>query len=211
MKRKLQVKEMVLIAILAALSTILMLLKFPLPFMPPFMSFDFAAIPELIGGFILGPVGAFFIILIKILLKIVMQGSNSMFTGEIQNLILSCAFVIPASIIYRKNKTRKNAIIGLSVGTIIMSIVAVLSNYFFIIPFYAVLFNYSMSDIIAMSQAVNPLITSPMMLIAFGIVPFNIIKGLIISTITILIYKKISVLLKKEYTKKDKRSINNEL
>lgn len=211
MKRKFAVKEMVLIAIFAALSTILMLLKFPLPFMPPFMSFDFAAIPELIGGFILGPVGAFFIILIKILLKIVMQGSNSMMTGEIQNVILSCAFVLPATIIYRRNKSRKSALIGMIAGTIIMSITAVLTNLYFIIPFYAKLFNYSMDDIIKMSQAVNPLIKNPASLVALGIVPFNIIKGTTTSIITLLIYKKISVILKQDYQTKDKRSVNNEL
>lgn len=197
MKKKFNVREMVFIAILGALSAVLMFLKFPLPFMPPFMSFDFSAVPEIVGAFLLGPIPAIFIILIKVLIMIVTMGSNSMFTGEIQNFILSCAFVLPAAIVYKKGKSRKSAILGMIAGTIVLTIVAIISNLYFIIPFYSKLYGISVDDMINMTAAVNPLITNKFTFALFGIVPFNLIKGIVSSVITILIYKKISVLFKK--------------
>lgn len=197
MKKKFNVRDMVFIAILGAISALLMYLKFPLPFMPPFMSFDFSAIPEIVGAFILGPIAGVFIILIKVLLMIILIGTSTMFTGEIQNFILSCALVLPAAIIYRRHKTRKSAIVGMAVGTVVLTIIAIFSNLFFIIPFYSRLFGLSVDDIIAMASAVNPLIHDKFTLALFGIVPFNIIKGSISAIITVMIYKKISVLFKK--------------
>lgn len=197
MKQKLGVKEMVFIAILGSISALLMFLKFPLPFMPPFMTFDFATIPEIVGAFILGPIAGVFIILVKIFLMVILMGTNTMFAGEIQNFILSIAFILPAAIIYRRNKTRKAAINGLIVGVITLIITSIITNIFFIIPFYATLFGIKVDDVIAMAGAVNPLITNKLTLVLFGIVPFNVIKGSISSIITILIYKKISILFKK--------------
>lgn len=197
MNKKINVRNMVFIAILGAISALLMYLKFPLPFMPPFMDFDFSAVPEIIGAFILGPVQGIFIIMVKLLLKIILMGTNTMFTGEIQNFILSCAFVVPSAIIYRRQKTRKSAIIGMIVGTAVLTITAIFTNIFFIIPFYTRLFGMSIDDIIGMVNAVNPLVTDKFTLALFGIVPFNIFKGAISAIITIVIYKRISILFKK--------------
>lgn len=196
MKQSFGVKELVFIAILGSISTLLMYLKFPLPFMPPFMNFDFAAIPEIVGAFILGPIAGVFIILVKILLMIILMGTSTMFAGELQNFILSCAFVLPAAIIYRRNKTKQAAINGLIVGVIVLTITSIITNIFFIIPFYATLFGISVDDVIKMASAVNPLINDKLTLALFGIVPFNIFKGGISAIITVLIYKKISILFK---------------
>ena len=92
-------KKLVLIAVLGALSAVLMVFRFPLPFMPPFLSFDFAGVPELIGAFTLGPIAAILIVIVRILLQLVLSGTNSMFTGELQGLMLSIAIVLPAAII----------------------------------------------------------------------------------------------------------------
>ena len=119
---------MTFIALMGALSAVVMLFRFPLPFLPPFMSFDFTAIVEIIGGFMFGPVAAFLIIVLKILLQLVMQGSGSVGTGELQNLILSCAYVLPAILIYNSKKTKKRGIIGMAVGTVTVSIAAILST-----------------------------------------------------------------------------------
>ena len=155
-KTKMRTKEITFIGLMGALSAVLMLIRFPIPFMPPFMDFDFAGVVEMIGGFMFGPVAAVFIAIVKILLKMVMMGSSSIGTGEVQNIMLSCAYVVPAAIIYSRKKTKKNAVIGMIVGTLAAVVTAVLTNIYLIIPFYAKLANMSVDDIVAMCTAVNP-------------------------------------------------------
>lgn len=192
MKRS-KIKEMTLIAIMGGLGAILMVVfHTPIPFMPPFMDFDLAAIPELIGGFVLGPVAAIGIILVKILLKFVLMGTSSMFTGEIQNLLLSCAYVLPAVIIYHRKKSKKSALLGMIVGTIVCSITAVFTNLYIIIPFYASLGNMTVQSIVDMCAAVNSLMKDTLTLAIFGIVPFNLIKGSASSLVTYILYKRLS-------------------
>ena len=101
-----QVKQIAFVGLMGAVSTVLMLLRFPLPFLPPFMSFDLSGVMEIMGGYMFGPVAAFFVIIVKILLQMVIQGSLSFGTGEIQGLILSCAYVMPAIAIYHWKKSK---------------------------------------------------------------------------------------------------------
>lgn len=190
-KVKIHVREMTFISLMGALSAVLTLLRFPIPFMPPFLSFDFSGVIELIGGFMFGPVAAFLIIVLKILLQLVMQGSNSIGTGELQNLILSCSYVMPALLIYSK-KTKKRAVIGMTVGTVVVSVVAIFSNLYLIIPFYVKLFGMSMEDIIAMCHAVNPAMKDAFSMAMFGILPFNLIKYGACSILTLILYKHLS-------------------
>lgn len=188
-----KIKQMTLIAIMGGLSAFLMIvLHAPIPFMPPFMDFDLAAIPELIGGFALGPISAIGIILVKILLKFVILGTSTMFTGEIQNFLLSCAFVLPAVIIYQRNKSKKSALIGMVVGTLVCAITAVFTNLYIIIPFYANLGGMTVKSIIDMCTAVNPMMKSTLTLALFGIIPFNLIKGIASSALTYVLYKRLS-------------------
>lgn len=191
-KVKICVREMTFISLMGALSAVLMLFRFPLPFLPPFMSFDFTAIVEIIGGFMFGPVAAFFIILLKILLQLVMQGTGSFGTGELQNLILSCSYVMPALLIYNSKKTKKRAVIGMAVGTVTVSVAAIFSNLYLIIPFYAKLFGMTLEDIVAMCTAVNPAVTDAFSMALLGIVPFNIIKYGVSSVLTFFVYKHLS-------------------
>lgn len=127
-KVKIHVREMTFIAMMGAIGSILVFFRFPLPLLPPFLSFDVSPIIEMIGGFMYGPVAAFLIIILKILLQLVLQGSHSVGTGELQNLILGCAYVMPAILFYRK-KTRKRAAIGMIIGTLTVSIVSVFSKF----------------------------------------------------------------------------------
>lgn len=103
-----KVKEIAFVGLLGAASAVLMLFRFPIPFLPPFLSFDLSGLMEMMGGFMFGPAAAFCIIIVKILLQLVMQGSFSFGTGELQSLILSCTYVIPAVILYQRRKTKKN-------------------------------------------------------------------------------------------------------
>ncbi|WP_455682199.1 ECF transporter S component [Thomasclavelia sp.] len=193
-------RKLVLMAVLSALSAVLMVFRFPLPFMPPFLSFDFAGIPELIGAFTLGPVSGIFIIVVRVFLQLALAGTNSMFTGELQSLMLSLALVLPASLIYKKSKTKQGAIKGMVVGSFMNVIIAVFTNLIIIIPFYISLYGMDMKMIIEMSKVVNPYVDSTLKLVLLGIVPFNLIKNIIVCLITFLIYKKISPIIKR-YTK----------
>ena len=193
-------RKLVLIAVLSALSAGLMGFRFPLPFMPPFLSFDFAGIPELIGAFTLGPIAGIFIIVVRIILQLALAGTNSMFTGELQSLMLSIALVLPASLVYQRNNTKQGAVKAMAIGTFMNVIVAVFTNLVIIIPFYISLYGMDMGMIIEMSRAVNPYVDSTLKLVLLGIVPFNLIKNAIVCLITFVIYKKISPIIKR-YTK----------
>ena len=189
---RMKVKKIAFIGLMGAVSAVLMLLRFPIPFMPPFLSFDLSGVMEMMGGLMFGPLEALCIIVVKILLQLVMQGSMSLGTGELQNFILSSAYVLPAVLIYHRKKTKKSAIVGMTVSSIIVAVVAVITNLYLIIPFYVKLFGMSMDDIISMCSAVNPAMKDTMSLVIFGLVPFNLIKYGATSVVTFIIYKRLS-------------------
>ena len=189
---RMKVKKIAFIGLMGAVSAVLMLLRFPIPFMPPFLSFDLSGVMEMMGGLMFGPMEALCIIVVKILLQLVMQGSMSLGTGELQNFILSSAYVLPAVLIYHRKKTKKSAIVGMTVGSVIVAVVAVITNLYLIIPFYVKLFGMSMDDIISMCSAVNPAMKDTMSLVIFGLVPFNLIKYGATSVVTFIIYKRLS-------------------
>ena len=191
-----KVKKIAFIGLMGAVSAVLMLFRFPIPFMPPFLSFDLSGLMEMLGGFMFGPMAAACIIVVKILLQLVMQGSFSLGTGELQNLILSCSYVLPALIIYHRNKTNKMAITGMAVSTIFVSVMAVFTNLYLIIPFYVKLFGMSMDDIITMCRTVNPAMKNVTTMAVFGLLPFNLIKYGVTSLVTFIVYKRLSRVIK---------------
>ena len=191
-------RNMVKVAILGAVAYALMYIEFPLPFIaPPFYKLDFSEVAVLIGGFALGPMCAVLIEAIKILLNLLFTGTETMFVGEISNFIVGCAMVVPAAVIYKHNKTKKDAIISLIVGTITMSAIGFFSNWLAVIPAYVRFMGFELETIISMGQAIFPSIDSSFKLVLLCTTPFNLIKGFVVSLITILIYKHISPLLKK--------------
>ncbi len=196
MKQEANVKRLVMIGLLGALSGVLMLFKFPLPFMPPFMEFDLSGITEVIGGFVLGPRAAVLIILVKLLVKLALMGSTTMLTGEASNFLLSCTYAVSAAWIYHHHKSKRSGEIGMAVGTILCCLAAVATNLFLIFPFYVNLMGLSMEEIIAMCGAVNPLMKNTLTLVLFGIIPFNLFKCTVTSVITVLVYKRVSKTIK---------------
>ena len=194
------VRKLTLAAMLGAIAFILMFFSFSVPVLSPFADFDFSYLPELIGGFILGPAGAVEIIAVKILLILVFKGTSSMFTGEVQKFLLSAAYVLPAVLYYRRNRTKRCAAIGIVLGCITLVITAIFTNIYLIFPAYIHLYGMNWDAIIDICNKVNPYITSIPTFVLFSVVPFNIISGSIIGFITMLLYKKISVPLKKMIT-----------
>lgn len=187
-----RVRTITMAAIMGAVAFILQFFSFNVPFLSPFANFDFSALPEIMGGFILGPIGAIEIIVIKLGLILSFKGTTSMFTGEIQNFILSCAYVLPAILYYRKNRTKKGAITGLLLGIIISVVIAIFTNLYLIFPAYIYLYGMSWDQILGICAAVNPYISTKISFVAFSVIPFNLISRCTTSIITFLLYKKIS-------------------
>ena len=106
-KAGIRVKTIAFVGLMGGVSAILMLFRFPIPFMPPFMSFDLSGVMEMLGGYMFGPVAAFCIIVVKIMLQLVIQGSFSLGTGELQGIILSSCYVLPAIYIYHRPKRQR--------------------------------------------------------------------------------------------------------
>ena len=195
--RNTKLRRLTMAAMMGSIAFLLIFVNFGIPFLSPVAEFDLSALPELIGGFILGPVGAIMIIVVKLGLKLAIQGTESMFTGELQNLLLSMAYVLPAVLYYRKHRTKKGAAIGLAIGAVISVIVAIFTNLFIIFPFYIKLYGMNWDSIVAMFSAVNPWIKNIPTMVAFSVVPFNLISRTITAVLAFITYKKLSVPLKK--------------
>lgn len=189
---KLGVRAIVQIGMLAAVAVILMLFELPLPFAPSFYKIDFSEVPVLVGCFAMGPLAGVLVELVKILLNFVMTGTSTAGVGEIANFIIGCSLCVPAGLIYRSNRTRKNALIGMVAGTILMAVIGGLINAFVLLPTYAAAFGMPIDALVGMGTAVNSHITNLTTFVLFSVVPFNIVKGVLVSAIVFLIYKKIS-------------------
>ena len=190
-------RKLVEIGMLGAIATVLMLFEFPIPFIaPPFYELDFSEVPVLVGAFALGPFAGAAIELVKILINLLINGTATAFVGEIGNYILGCSFVIPAAMIYQKKKSKKNALVAMVVGTITMTIFGCILNAYVLLPTYAAAFGMPIDAIVGLGSTINGNITNVMTFVIIAVAPFNILKGIAVSTITLLIYKHISPILK---------------
>lgn len=190
------------IAVLSALAVVIAMFETPLPGFPPFLQIDFSEIPVLLAAFALGPWSAVAVELIKNLLHL--PTTSTVGIGEMANFLVGSFFAIPAGYIYKLNKNKKGAFIALSAGTVSMAVFAAIFNYFILLPLYAAVLKFPIDAIVAMGTKANGMIVSVQSLIAFAILPFNLIKGVIISVLVMLMYKKLSPLL---HAKKDHETI----
>lgn len=190
-KAKLTTQTLCFIGLFGALSTVLMMFKIPLFFAPAFMKLDLAELPAILGSFMFGPVAGVCIVFIKLLLNLLMNGTDSMYVGELSNLLLSSCYVLCASLIYSRHKTKKRAAIALIISVVVTSIVAVITNTFFIFPAYAVVYGLEMDTLVSMAGAVNPLVRDTFTMMLWSVFPFNIVKMGLVSVITFIVYKKL--------------------
>lgn len=192
---RLDVWSIAQIGVLSGLAFILMTVEFPLWFAPGFYRLDFSDIPALIGCFAMGPLAGVLIEFIKVLLYFFIHGSSTAGVGDFANFLIGCSLILPASIFYKHHKTRKNALIGMTAGTILMTVVGSLLNAYLLLPLYATAFHMPMSILIQMGTKVNSSITDLSSFILLAVAPFNFFKGTVVSCITMLIYKKVSPIL----------------
>ena len=182
-------------AIFAALAGVLMFIEIPLFFAPSFYKIDLSEIPVLICTFYLGPVAGVAAELIKVLIKLLLKGTSTAFVGDFANFAVGCSFILPASMIYHAKPGRRSALVGMLVGTLVMTVFGSAFNAVYLLPKFAALYGMPMEAIIGMGTKINPSITSVSTLVLFAVVPFNLLKGAVDSLLTFLLYKRISPIL----------------
>jgi riboflavin transporter FmnP len=175
-------------AMLAAISTVLMFMEFPLPFLPPFLELDLSDIPVLIGAFVLGPLPAVAIALVKDLIHLSVSHTGGV--GELADFIVTGAMALAAGYIYRIRKSTRFSIIGGIAGILAMMAFGAISNLYLILPFYSKIM--PIAAILALCAKVNPVITSVNSYILYAVLPFNLLKGVIITAFTLIVYRGLS-------------------
>lgn len=191
-----KLSNLIKIALLGVIGFVIMLIEFPLPIFPSFLKIDFSDLAAVVGGFAMGPVAGVAIELVKNLLALSKTGTAGV--GEIANFLIGSSMVLTSSLIYKHKKTKINAVVGLLLGIVAMSIAGCLLNYFVLLPMYETAFKFPIKAVVAATHAVNPYVNDLRSFILFAIVPFNVIKGAVISVVTMAVYKKISPVVHKE-------------
>ncbi len=186
-------RRLCLIAICGAIASILHIFDFPLPFLAPgFYKLDFSEVPVMLCGFYLGPSATVACEAVKILLKLCLKGTSTAFVGDFANFAVGCSLVLPAAVLYHTKKTRKSAILGLLLGTIVLTVFGSLFNGIYLIPKFAELYGLPITAIVGMGTTINSNITTLDTLVLFAVVPLNFIKGISVSVLTLLLYKRVA-------------------
>ena len=180
-------------AMLGAVAAVLMYLEFPIPIMPAFIKLDVSELPALIASFAYGPVSGVLVCLIKNLIKL--PSTSTAAVGELFNFVMGALFVGVAGLIYKRNKTRKGAIVGALLGALVMAVVSVPYNYFIVYPAYVVMYHLPLDAIIGMYQAINPNVNGLLACLLVFNLPFTFVKGALDAVLCFLVYKPLSPIL----------------
>jgi len=195
MQKSINTKSISVMAIMGAIGFILMLLEFPLPFIiPDFIKFDFSELPAIITAFALGPIEGIVVCFLKNLLHLFVTTTAGV--GELSNFILGAIFVGVAGFIYKYKKTRAGALIGSLSGGFLMAAISVATNFFVVYPAYEKILGFPMPAIVAKYQEILPSVDSLFKCLIIFNLPFNFAKGIIVSVLCFIIYKKLSPILK---------------
>ena len=178
MKTKtLNTNRFIKLSLLSAIAVILMYIDFPVIPIFPWLKIDLSDVPALMGAFAFGPLAGVIIELMKNLLILIVKGTGTGFVGELANFLVGVALVWPAALVYKKNKTKKTAILGMALGVLCIEVVGILANVYLLLPAYGM----------SMSKA------ELMQYVTVGLIPFNGIKSILVCGITYALYKKVSV------------------
>ncbi len=193
-KRKVSTARYVsIVGICAAIATILHVLDFPLLFIAPeFYKLDFSELPVLLCGFYLGPTATVACEGVKILLKLVVKGTSTAFVGDFANFVVGCSFVLPATIFYHAHKSKHAAVIGLVLGTASMAVLGSAFNAVYLLPKFSQLYGLPLDVIIGMGTAIHPGINSVTTFVMLCVAPLNLLKGSVVSVLTMLLYKRVA-------------------
>ncbi len=181
-----RVRNITLIGILAALASVLY--YFPeIPVVPPIYKLDFSTLPALLGGYAVAPWAGILIVLIKDLIGLL--HSSTMGVGELADFLMSGSFVLVASLIYMKARTFKGALWGCVAGIAVMTLIGAAANYWIMIPFYVKVMEFPEEAIVGLIAKTIPSVKSLGTLILYATVPFNLLKGVVISVLNLVLYR----------------------
>ena len=182
-----------IVGICSAIATVLHILDFPLLFLAPeFYKLDFSELPVLLCGFYLGPTATVACEGVKILLKLVVKGTSTAFVGDFANFVVGCSFVLPATIWYHIHKSKHSAVIGLILGTLSMAVLGSAFNAVYLLPKFSQLFGLPLDTIISMGTAIRGGVNSVTTFVMLCVAPLNLVKGTVVSILTMMLYKKVA-------------------
>ena len=174
---KWSIQKLIYTAMLAAVAGVLMSLEFSVPMMPPFYNVDFSDVPSVIAVFLMGPVSGICVEVIKLLIKLITVGTNTMYVGELANLIAAFLFVWPLWFLYQKlGANRKAAVEALLLSIVIRTACACFINANITLPLYAKAMSLPLDEVIRMVASVNPAIKDLNGFIILATIPFNVLK-----------------------------------
>ena len=174
---KWSIQKLIYTAMLAAVAGVLMSLEFSVPMMPPFYKVDFSDVPSVIAVFLMGPVSGICVEVIKLLIKLITVGTNTMYVGELANLIAAFLFVWPLWFLYQKlGANRKAAVEALLLSIVIRTACACFINAYITLPLYAKAMSLPLDEVIRMVASVNPAIKDLNGFIILATIPFNVLK-----------------------------------
>jgi riboflavin transporter FmnP len=204
--RIVNIRALVILAMLAAIATVLRQFGIPLPFFPSFLRLDFTDLPALIGSFMYGPVAGVFIQLTANLIRLPQTTTGGV--GPLANFISGCALVVPAGLIYRYRRTHGGALLSMGAGIVSMAAVAAVTNYTLFIPFYLYVMGFPANAIIRASNDTVPFLNIENMrqVIIFTFIPFNIFKGLVVSVVTYFAYIRLEPIIRRQVGNAKNRS-----
>jgi len=194
--RILSTKKIAMIGMFSAISGILYCFDFALPIAPTFYKLDFSELPALICGFAFGPVAGVLVEFLKVVIKLLFKSTSTAFVGDLANFLIGCMLVLPASVIYGFKKTKKMSRIALLTGVIVMTVFGTWFNAVYLLPTFSTLYGLPLDSIISMGTAINGSVNNIYSFVIIMVAPMNIIKGTVVSVLTLLVYKKLSRIIK---------------
>ncbi len=190
-----RIHKLATVGCLAALSSVLMLLDFPIGLVPGFIKFDFSDVPALIAAFAVGPVWGCAVAMIKNLINVIVSQSAGI--GELANFVISVSLVLPAGVIYKKlsllslKKDSKSVVLACIAGGVSMTVMSIPMNYFIVFPFYSVAYGTAMDSIIMAFTRIYPFINGLLDTVIVIMAPFNMFKAAVNCSIAAIVYKRI--------------------
>ena len=182
-----------IIGICSAIAAVLHMLDFPLLFLAPgFYKLDFSELPVLLCGFYLGPTATVACEGIKILLKLMIKSTSTAFVGDFANFVVGCSFVLPATVWYHMHKSKHAAVIGLVLGTLSMSVFGSAFNAVYLLPKFSQLYGLPLESIIAMGSEIRGGVSNVTTFVMLCVAPLNLLKGTMVSILTMLLYKRVA-------------------
>lgn len=186
------------VGVLSALSAILYVIP-GIPVIPPIYKLDFSSFPALIAGFAMGPMAAFLVTFVKNLTGLLHTGSMAI--GQLADLIMGGTFAVVAAALYQRDRTFKGMLISLGIGTLALAVVGAAANAWIMIPVYSAAYGMPVEEIVGMIGSTIPAVDSLWKMIILAVVPFNLLKGVVLSVVSAIFYRLFQPLLEKKGTK----------